>query len=89
VDGGDHRDIAAATAVAAAGASARDVLLAPKSQAAVAAIARFDGDSYFIYKHKKAAVPSLKRFSRPETGTSGRLLINRNQLKRNQLKLDQ
>ena len=38
---GHQRDIAAAAAVAAAGTAARNVLLAPKGQAAVAAVAGF------------------------------------------------
>jgi hypothetical protein len=48
VDGRDHDDVAAAAAIAAAGSAARHVLLAPESQTAVAAVARFDCDSYFI-----------------------------------------
>jgi hypothetical protein len=53
VDGGRHSDIAAVPAVAAAGTSAGNVFLAPESEAAIAAITRFYGDSYFIYKHEK------------------------------------
>ena len=51
MDGGGHGDIAAAPAIAAARTAARHVLLAPERKAAVAAIARLHGDSYFIYKH--------------------------------------
>jgi hypothetical protein len=50
VDGGNHRDIAAIAAIAAAGSAARDVLLAPEREAAIAAIARLNGDDYFIYE---------------------------------------
>ena len=42
---GDQDDVAAAPAIAAAGTSAWDVLLAAKRQAAVAAVARFYADS--------------------------------------------
>ena len=52
MDGGHHDDVAAAAAVAAAGTAARNVFLAPERQTAVAAVARFHGDSYFIYKHE-------------------------------------
>ena len=41
-------DVAAASAIAAARPAARDILLAPERKAAVAAVARFDRDSYFI-----------------------------------------
>ena len=48
---GDHDDVAAASAVAAAGAAARDELLAPERKTAVAAVAGFHVNSYFIDKH--------------------------------------
>ncbi len=51
--GRDHGDVAAAPAIAAAGAAAGNVFLAAKRQAAIAAVARFDGDSYFVDKHEK------------------------------------
>ena len=41
-------DVAAAAAIAAAGSAARDVLLAAKGQAAVAAVAGLHQDSCFI-----------------------------------------
>jgi hypothetical protein len=49
--GGHYEDVAAAAAVAAAGASARDVLLAAEGQAAIAAISGLDQDANFIYEH--------------------------------------
>src|SRR5207249_3168848 len=49
--GGNHNDIAAAPAIAAARPAARDVLLAAESEAAVAAIAGLDENSYFIDEH--------------------------------------
>ena len=48
VNGRHHDDVAATAAIAAAWTAARHVLLAAERQAAVAAIARFDRDSYFI-----------------------------------------
>jgi len=45
---GDQHDIAAPAPVAAAGTAARDVFLAPERKAAVAAVAGFDGNDYFI-----------------------------------------
>jgi hypothetical protein len=51
VYGGNHADVAAAPAIPAAGTTARNVLLAPEREAPVAAVARLDGDSNFIYKH--------------------------------------
>jgi hypothetical protein len=51
--GRNHLDVSTATAVAAAGPAMRNILLPPKRKASIAAIARFDCDSYFINKHKK------------------------------------
>ena len=48
---GDQNHVAAATAVAAAGTAARDKFLAPERKAAIAAVAGFHLDSYFIDKH--------------------------------------
>jgi hypothetical protein len=48
---GHHLNVAAMTAVAAAGTAARDVFLAPECQAAIAAIARFDRNNDFVYEH--------------------------------------
>lgn len=55
----DH--IAAPPAIAAARSSARNVLLSAKREAAVPAIARLDGDDYFVYEHNEPD-------SGPETG---------------------
>ena len=63
-------DIAAAAAIAAAGTAARDVLLPPEGQAAVAAIACFYEDSDFINKHRKAAEMLATR--RPTEKSCGR-----------------
>jgi hypothetical protein len=46
-----HRDIAAASAIAAARPSARHVFLAPEREATVSAIAGLDADFDFIDKH--------------------------------------
>jgi hypothetical protein len=62
VDGGNHGDVAAVSAVAAAGAAARDELLPPEGEAAVTAIARLDGDDYFIYEQR--LTDWLKLFNR-------------------------
>src|SRR5579884_309589 len=45
---GDERDVPAATTVAAAGAAARDVLLAPERKTPVAAVAGFDLNPDFV-----------------------------------------
>src|SRR5579883_3384165 len=56
VDGSDHGDVAAATAIAAARAATGDVLLPAKGQTAVAAIPGLDGNSCFVDEHQiKAA----------------------------------
>jgi len=44
----DQYDIAAPASITAAGAAARHVFLAPERKTAVAAIAGFDGNDYFI-----------------------------------------
>jgi len=49
MDGGDHDDVAATAAIAAARATPRHVLLAPECEASVAAVAGFHRDFYFIY----------------------------------------
>ena len=46
-----QHDVTAASAVTAAGTAARDILLAPEGHAAVAAVAGFDGNINFVYKH--------------------------------------
>ncbi len=48
---GDHGDVAAAPAIAAARSPARHILLAPERQTAVAAIPGLYADSYLIYEH--------------------------------------
>jgi hypothetical protein len=48
---GDDEDGAAAAAVAAVRTAARDELLAPEAQTAVAAGARLNVDIYFVDKH--------------------------------------
>jgi hypothetical protein len=53
VDRSRHDDIAAVPAIATARPPARNVFLAPESETSVAAVACFDGDSDFIYKHEK------------------------------------
>ncbi len=57
--GGDHDDVASAPAVASAGAAARDILFAPKRQAAVAAVAGLHIDFNFVDEHHRAVVSSL------------------------------
>ena len=52
---GDQVDVAAAAAIAAARPSARDELLPPERQAAIAAVARLHVDSDFVDEHRKAA----------------------------------
>jgi hypothetical protein len=51
VCGGVERDVAAASAIAAAGAAFGDVLFAAEGEAAVAAVAGFDFNEYFVYEH--------------------------------------
>jgi hypothetical protein len=51
VFGGDHVNVAAAASIAAAGAAARNILLAAKGQAAVAAIPGLHQDASFIDEH--------------------------------------
>ena len=58
---GDKNHVAAAAAIAAAGASTRNKLLAAKRKAAIAAVARFHADSYFINKHGIRAGLSARR----------------------------
>ncbi len=53
--GGDQGHVAAAAAIAAARAAARDELFPAESQAAVAAVARFYENSRFVDEHRKAA----------------------------------
>jgi hypothetical protein len=48
--GCDHDHVAAPAAIAAARSAARDKLFTPERKAAVAAVARFDGNDDFIYK---------------------------------------
>jgi hypothetical protein len=48
---GDQDHIAALASVAAAGPAARDKFFAPEREAAVAAVAGFDGDYNLINKH--------------------------------------
>ena len=52
MNGRHHGDIAAAPAIAAARAAARDVLLPAEGQAAVAAIAGLYRNSRLVYKHQ-------------------------------------
>jgi len=52
---GDQDHIAAAAAVAAAGSAARNEFFAPEGEAAVAAVAGFDGDYDLINKHGNTA----------------------------------
>src|SRR5258708_28905942 len=47
-----HSDVAAAAAIAAAGTAARDILLAPERQTAVAAVARLYVDFGFVDEHR-------------------------------------
>jgi hypothetical protein len=49
--GGNQEDVAAAAAIAAAWPATRNILLAPKGQATVAAIPGLYQDASFIYKH--------------------------------------
>jgi hypothetical protein len=59
-----HKDyVAAAAAIAAARAAARDVLLPAKGQAAVAAIAGFDQNSDFIDEH--GTLPEIPKIEKP------------------------
>jgi len=51
VRAGDHSDVAATTAVAAAGSATRHEFLAPEGKAAVAAIPGFHADSDFVDEH--------------------------------------
>ncbi len=53
-------DVAALAAIAAGRAAARDVLLPAKRDAAVAAVAGFDGDFGFIRKHGSPDLESLE-----------------------------
>jgi hypothetical protein len=48
---GNHHDVAAASPVATARAAMGNVLLTPKRETAVAAVAGFHLDPYFVYKH--------------------------------------
>jgi len=48
VDGGDHGNVAAASAIAAAGAAARHVFLTTESEAAIAAVTRLDCNVDFV-----------------------------------------
>jgi hypothetical protein len=50
---GLDEDVAAASAVAAAGAAAWNVLLAPERKTAVAAVAGFHADANFIDEHER------------------------------------
>ena len=58
---GDHGHVAAMPAVAAAGTTARDEFLAAEGHAAVAAIARFYVDFYFVDEQRAEACPGLFR----------------------------
>ena len=55
---GFHDDIAAAAAVAARGAAARDELLAAEGEASVAAVASLYADIGFVNEHLKAVLSS-------------------------------
>ena len=57
----DKNNVPAATAIAAARASARDKLLAPEREAAVAPVPRFDVNLYFVDEHEKSREPCLTR----------------------------
>jgi hypothetical protein len=52
---GHQNHVAAAPAVAAAGSPARNILLPPEGQTAVAAVAGLHEDDDFIDEHRKAA----------------------------------
>ena len=69
---GDQDDVAAAAAVAAARSAARDKLLAPERQTAVAAVAGFDRNDDFVDKHEYAAkrIKAGSVTSRPERSCS-------------------
>src|SRR5271163_298441 len=54
-------DVAALAAIAAGRSAARDVLLPAKRDAAVAAVAGFDGDFGFIRKHESPDLESLEK----------------------------
>jgi hypothetical protein len=71
VDGRLHDDIAAAAAIAAAGTATRNVFLAAERQTAIAAIARFDRDSYFIYKHDLRPANNKKAAGSETSGPIG------------------
>jgi hypothetical protein len=69
VFGGVEDDVAAATAVAAAGASAGDKFFAAEGETAVAAVAGLDFDDDFIDEHggsSNAKRPRKLAFPRPE-----------------------
>src|SRR6266851_5097997 len=53
---GFHPHVAAPAAVATRGTAARNKLLSPEGHASVAAVAGFNLDSRFVYKHRKTAM---------------------------------
>src|SRR5690349_16253213 len=57
VRAGNQHDIPAPAAIAARRAAARDVFLAPKREAAIAAVTGFHPDSYFVDKHEINNLP--------------------------------
>ena len=77
VDGRDHGDVAAMAAIAAAGAAARYVFLAPERKTAVAAVACFDGDNYFIYEQSLTSTDDIRRqYCRVDTSNVVLMLTN-------------
>src|SRR5579884_1096757 len=62
---GPQNHVAAAPAVAAAGAAPRNVLLPPERETAIAAIARLDSDYGFIDKCRHASKQQWPRVRRP------------------------
>ena len=61
---GGHGDIATTSTVTAGGTSAGDKFLTAKRKAAISAIARFDQNFYFVYKHKyKSRQSAVKQAS--------------------------
>jgi hypothetical protein len=69
VDGCGHDDVAAVSAIAAAGTAARDILLASEGQTAVPPVTRFDRDFYFVDKHEEVHATSVAFGFTPRNAT--------------------
>jgi hypothetical protein len=54
MNGGNHNDVAATSAIAATGSSTRNVFLAAEGEATIPAVTSLNCDSNFIYKHEKS-----------------------------------